>query len=215
MIGELPDGGVGHITVVFGHFDALVSRGLTQILREDRDLQIIGTDLDNATLAHVIAQRAPRVAILDETNVGPPSVERLRTAHPTLGIVVLADHPTRAYGMRLLAAGASCLSKDAPVADILTVVHTAAEGRRVFMPVEGCVVGGSYPADAASLTPREVEVLEYLSKGQSHAEIALALQLSVETIRTHAARIRGKLGVRSKRELIGLAVPAQFEAESR
>jgi DNA-binding CsgD family transcriptional regulator len=60
---------------------------------------------------------------------------------------------------------------------------------------------------AASLTPRELEVLEFLSRGQSHAEIAHALQLGVETIRTHSAHIRGKLGVRSKRELIGLPIP--------
>ena len=42
---------------------------------------------------------------------------------------------------------------------------------------------------------------------QSHAEIAHALQLGVETVRTHAAHIRGKLGVRNKRELITCCVP--------
>jgi DNA-binding CsgD family transcriptional regulator len=58
-------------------------------------------------------------------------------------------------------------------------------------------------------------VLEFLSRGRSHAEIAHALQLSVETVRTHAAHIRGKLEVRNKRELIGLTIPAQPEAETR
>jgi DNA-binding CsgD family transcriptional regulator len=54
-------------------------------------------------------------------------------------------------------------------------------------------------------------VLEYLARGQSHGEIAHALQLGVETVRTHSAHIRAKLGVRNKRELIGLTLPLQGE----
>jgi DNA-binding NarL/FixJ family response regulator len=213
-VGEPSDRGVGRITVVLGYFDALVSRGLTQILREDRDLRIIGTDLDNATLGHAAARWAPRVAILDEASVVEPSVlERLRVAQPAIGIVVLAHRPARACGMRLLAAGASCISKDVSAADILAAVHSAAEDRRVFVPSDGRLVERSYPVNAASLTPREAEVLEFLSRGQSHAEIAYALQLGVETIRTHAAHIRGKLGVRNKRELIGLTIPVPSETE--
>ena len=58
-------------------------------------------------------------------------------------------------------------------------------------------------------------MLEFLSRGRSHGEIAHALQLGVETVRTHAAHIRGKLGVQNKRELIGLTIPAQPETEIR
>jgi DNA-binding NarL/FixJ family response regulator len=204
------------LTVVLGCFDPLVGRGLKQLLHEDRELQIIGADLDRAALEHAVASEAPRVAILDEAVAAQPTVlERLRAAQPALGIVVLAHLPTVAYAMRLLAGGASCLAKDVSAAEILAAVHIAANGRRVFADVDGHLVERSYPAAVASLTPREVEVLEFLSRGQSHAEIAHALQLGVETIRTHAAHIRGKLGVRNKRELIGLAIPALSEAEIR
>jgi DNA-binding CsgD family transcriptional regulator len=58
-------------------------------------------------------------------------------------------------------------------------------------------------------------VLEYLSKGRSHGEIAHALQLGVETVRTHAAHIRGKRGVRNKRELIGVPIPVRSATEIR
>lgn len=215
-VGEPSDDGTGPITVVLGCFDALVSRGLTQLLREDRSLQIIGVDLDEAALEHAVARRAPRVAILDEKAVVELSVLGcLRTARQAIGIVVLAHQPTVAYGMRLLAGGASCLSKDVSAAEVRAAVHIAADGRRVFAAADGHLVERSYPVPAALLTPREEEVLEYLSCGQSHAEIAYALQLGVETVRTHAAHIRGKLGVRNKRELIGLAIPARSEAGNR
>lgn len=52
------------------------------------------------------------------------------------------------------------------------------------------------------LTRREVEVLEHLRQGRSNHQIALALFISVETVRTHVAHIRSKLGVRSRGELV-------------
>jgi len=51
------------------------------------------------------------------------------------------------------------------------------------------------------LTRREVEVLPLLQRGDSNAQIALALGVGVETIRTHARNIYRKLGVRTRREL--------------
>jgi DNA-binding NarL/FixJ family response regulator len=213
-VGELSDDGAGRITVVLGRFDALVAHGLRRILHEDRSVRITGADLDRAALEHAVTEQAPRVVILDEATVNEWSIlERLKAAHPTIGIVVLTHLPTVAYGMRLFAGGASCVAKEASADNIRAAVHITADGRRVFADVDGHLVERSYPAAVASLTPREAEVLEFLSRGQSHAEIAHALQLGVETIRTHAAHIRGKLGVRNKRELIGLALPALSEAE--
>jgi DNA-binding NarL/FixJ family response regulator len=202
------------ITVVLGRFDALLGHGLGQILREDQSLLIVFADLDLAALENAVAWEAPRVAILDEASARVPSVlERMRAAQPAIGIVVLAHLPTVAYGMRLLARGASCLAKNVSAIDILAAVHIAADGRRVFADVGGHLVERGNSARVASLTQREAEVLEYLSKGQSHAEIANVLQLGVETVRTHSAHIRGKLGARSKRELIGLSSPVQYETE--
>ena len=204
------------ITVALGRFDALVERGLRQILGEDRRLRIIGSDLDDAELEHTIAQRSPRVIILDERSaLKPTALERLAAARPTTSIVVLAYRPTVAYATRLMALGASCLAKDVSAADILSTVHIAADGRCVFADVDGHLVERSYPSTAVSLTPREIEVMEYLARGQSHREIAHALQLGVETVRTHSAHIRAKLGVRSKRELIGLPIPLDGKATSQ
>jgi DNA-binding CsgD family transcriptional regulator len=51
------------------------------------------------------------------------------------------------------------------------------------------------------LTKREGEVLPLLQQGRSNAQIALALQVGIETVRTHARNIYRKLGVSSRREL--------------
>lgn len=201
--GDAPSGDAP-VTVALGRFQALLGRDLTEVLREDRAVRVLASDLDGAGLERVAAQLAPQVAILDEADGLELAVlGRLRDAHPTIGVIVLASRPTVAYGTRLFAGGASCVSKDVSAADVLDAVRIAATGRRVFVDVEGHLIERGYP-DMAKLTPRELEVLEYLSRGQPHAEIAYAMQLAPETIRTHSAHIRRKLGVRTSRELIGM-----------
>lgn len=57
------------------------------------------------------------------------------------------------------------------------------------------------------LTVREREILVHLSDARRYAEIALLLCIDIETVRTHARRVRRKLGVQRSRELVGIYVP--------
>jgi DNA-binding CsgD family transcriptional regulator len=59
----------------------------------------------------------------------------------------------------------------------------------------------------SALTPRETEILGHLSRSRSYDEIAAILSIDIETVRTHARRVRRKLGLRTSRELIGVYVP--------
>ncbi len=59
------------------------------------------------------------------------------------------------------------------------------------------------------LTPRENDVLLRLSEGKGYGQIAAELVIELETVRTHARRIRRKLGVASSRELHGCPVPGR------
>lgn len=59
-----------------------------------------------------------------------------------------------------------------------------------------------------SLTPRENEVLLCLSQGKNYGQIAAELVIELETVRTHARRVRRKLGVATSRDLRGRFAPA-------
>jgi DNA-binding NarL/FixJ family response regulator len=100
----------------------------------------------------------------------------------------------------MLAFGATaCLSKETQGRDILNAIHLASRGLHVLPRTDA-----AEPLGPALLTPREAHVLEHLQAGRSNAEIALALSVSVETIRTHRRNIYRKLGVRTRRELASL-----------
>jgi NarL family two-component system response regulator LiaR len=181
------------VRVVVGEFEELVIRGLSQVLEEDDGLQVVGVGLDSAMLDRAVACSSPQVAVLDEGGVAREAVlTRLRRLQPEMVFLVLAHRPSRAYRMQMLAAGAACVSKDASASSILATIRRAANGLL---------------ADERLLTPREIEVLDHLRLGRSVGEIAVSLEIGVETVRTHIANILSKLGMESKNELIGMPSP--------
>lgn len=198
----------GAVTVVVGRFPPVVGRGLMDVLREDHSICVVDSDLEPSELEHTVARRSPRVAILDEAG------ERLTRAclgssNPATALLVFAHDPKPAYGWLLLARGATCVAWSVSAADIRASVHLAAKGGRSFASANGERVERRYPSEARLLTDRETEVLEHLTRGESNAEIALALAIGVETVRTYVASIFRKLGVQSRQELIGVPIPVR------
>jgi DNA-binding CsgD family transcriptional regulator len=96
------------------------------------------------------------------------------------------------------------LSPAAPAADIVLGVRLAAGGKHVVVSVSPAPPRTKAAAGMGALTRRERDVLAMLGRGHDNAEIADALQISAETVRTHAKRIYRKLGVRSRGELLGM-----------
>jgi len=194
------------ITVVLGEFEDIVARGLRVLLEEDDNLEILRADIDLDSLPVILAEHSPKVAILNfGTLRSPIEVNHLHQAHPETRLLILASRPTPAECNQMLAFGATaCLSKETEARDILTAVHLASRGLHV-LPKNGA--GPSSPMGPELLTPREADVLDHLRQGRSNAEIALALHVSIETVRTHRRNIYRKLGVRTRRELAGLTAP--------
>lgn len=194
------------ITVVLGEFEDLIDRGLRVLLEEDDNLEIVRTGVAMEQMNVLLAEHAPKVAVLNFGSLRSPiEVNHLHQAHPETRLLVLANRPTPAECNQMLAFGATaCLSKETQARDILTAVHLASRGLHV-LPKHGA--GPTAPMGPELLTPREADVLEHLRQGRSNAEIALALHVSVETVRTHRRNIYRKLGVRTRRELAGLQAP--------
>jgi DNA-binding NarL/FixJ family response regulator len=189
------------ISIVIGRFEDLIARGLRSLLAEDPTIEIVAADVELDALDATLTKHEPEVAILNFGSLRTPvEVNRLHSAHPDTRLLVLANRPTPSECSQMLAFGATaCLSKQTQARDILNAIHLASRGLHVLPRTDA-----HEPLGPELLTPREADVLEHLQAGRSNAEIALALSVSVETVRTHRRNIYRKLGVRTRRELASL-----------
>jgi DNA-binding NarL/FixJ family response regulator len=193
------------VTVLLARFEDLVGAGLRSLVDADANLRIVAFDVPLDTLDAVITEHAPRVAILNFGSLrAPAELRRLNADHPATRLIVLANNPTPGECAQLLALGATaCLGKDVEGRDVLTAIHLASRGLHVLP--HSSSASASPPRLPDVLTPREADVLDQLQLGRSNGEIAVALSVSVETVRTHARSVFRKLGVKDRRELANLS----------
>jgi len=189
------------ISIVLGRFEDLIARGLRSLLAEDPQIRIVAADVELDELDAALTEHEPNVAILNFGSLRTPvEVHQLHVAHLDTRLLVLANRPTPSDCTQMLAFGATaCLSKETQARDILDAIDLVSRGLQVLPRTDA-----PEPLGPELLTPREADVLEHLQAGRSNAEIALALSVSVETVRTHRRNIYRKLGVRTRRELASL-----------
>ena len=190
------------ITIVLAHFEDLFARGLRELLESDPSLAILATDVEYRRIGVVLRAHRPDVAIIDVGALGRlAEVRELSGSHPATRLILLGNDPAPVECAQLLAFGASaCLGRDTQARDVINAIHLASRGLQVA-PRVVAGVGSRSIVRGSLLTRREADVLALLQQGHSNAQIALALQVGVETIRTHARNIYRKLGVASRREL--------------
>ena len=199
------------ITVLIARFDDLLGRGLRELIESDPRLQIVSDAVEYDRVGVVLRAHRPDVAILDTASLGKlAEVRELSAAHPGTKLILFASNHSMEECAQLLAFGASaCLSRDTQARDVLSAIYLASRGLQVA-PRATPAASGTSLAGGQLLTRREAELLPLLQQGRSNAEIALTLQVGVETVRTHARNIYRKLGVSSRREL---SAPAPAPAE--
>ena len=188
------------VRVVLAQFEDIVALGLSGLIDEDENLDLVARRIEHDQLGAVLTEMRPSVAIINFGSL--ESAAELRDLHrrfPKTRLVVLANRPSAVESRQMLAFGATaCLSKSSEARDVLHAIHLASRGLHVLPSVDPAYAP---PPGPDVLTPREVEVMELLRSGRSNAEIAQTLHVSIETVRTHARRIYRKLGVKTRREL--------------
>ncbi len=202
------------VTVLLGRFEDLLARGLRELIEGDPSLQLLASGVEHHRLGVVLRGHRPAVAILDFSSLERPAeVRSLSSEHPQTRLILLTNSLSREECAQLLAFGAcACLGRETQSRDVLNAIHLASRGMQITPKAQA---GEASYAAGQLLTRREAEVLPLLQRGSSNAQIALALGVSVETVRTHARNIYRKLGVSSRRELAPPASPAPVAAVVR
>jgi two-component system, NarL family, response regulator NreC len=204
-------GTTGAIRVVIADDHAVVRRGLRQLLDAEDGFEVVAEAADLESARRYVRGHHPDVLVLDlnlPNGLSLGAIPELRAECPETQIVVLTMQSEPAYARRALAAGAlGYVLKEAAESELVEALRRAADGDRYLNPRLGASVAVEVASDRPNgLSERELEVLRMIALGNTNAEIAAALFVSVRTVETHRAHIQQKLGLRSRSELVRYAL---------
>jgi NarL family two-component system response regulator LiaR len=179
----------------------VVRQGLRFLLEHEPDIEIVGDCPDGESAVRAVDDLVPNVVLLDLQMPGLDGIATLRLikAHsPATQVIVLTSHQGDDLVFDAVRAGAtSYLLKTAGVDEVVRAVRAAARGESVLDPSVAAKVlqemRGREREPVDALSPREVEVLKALARGRSNKEIASALFIGEETVKTHVSNILSKL----------------------
>ena len=194
------------IRVVLAEDHAFVREGTAELLERAGGVQVVGQAADGFEAVRLVDTLRPDVLLIDLAMPGLDGIEATRRAirlAPGTAVLALTAHEEEPYVRAMLEAGArGYLSKAARAQELVAAVRAVAAGETVLSPrVVAHVLSGPGSA-AASLTPRELEMLRGAARGLGNKQIAAELGVSARTVQTHLTRVFAKLGVSSRTEAV-------------
>jgi len=191
--------------------DANVCKGLARLLEQTPDIRCLGCYGSAEDALREIPKALPEVVLMDINLPGMNGIEcvrQLKEARPSLQIVMLTvyENPQRIF--KALAAGAvGYVLKHTPTPELLNAIRDAHHGgapmsSQIARKVVQFFQTDAPVSNAAELSEREREVLEFLVKGYLIKEIADQMGLGFDTVRTYIRRIYEKMHVHSRAQAV-------------
>jgi two-component system, NarL family, response regulator LiaR len=183
---------------------SVVRKGLRTFLAYDAELDVVGEAADGAEALSLAQELKPNVVLMDLLMPGMDGIAAtaaIRRSLPETEVLALTSVLEDASVVGAVRAGAiGYLLKDTQADALCQAIKAAAAGQVQLTPQAAArlMQALSAPESPEALTERETEVLRLLAQGQSNKQIARALSVSEQTIKTHVSRILAKLGVQSR-----------------
>jgi NarL family two-component system response regulator LiaR len=210
------EGGILEIRVLLVDDHAVVRQGLRMFLKADRRIVIVGEAADGTEAVRLAEELQPDVVLMDVLMPGMDGIEatrQIRRAHPDIQVLALTSVVDDTTIVNIIRAGAiGYLLKDTQANDLRRAIHAAANGQVQLAPEAAARLMHqiSMPVEPHALTERERAVLELVAQGKSNKEIALALHVGQETVKSHVSNILSKLQLTSRTQAALYAVRAGF-----
>lgn len=222
------DKDVDTIRIMIVEDHPLFSQGLRRVLEGEDDLRVIAEVEDGAEAVHRALELMPDVILMD---INLPSKNGLQTTREiknnpngsTIGIIILtAYHDDEQLFHALRAGAAAYYAKEVMPSVLIPAIRAVAQNnyvigdevmnrpqvaRWMIRQFEELAIFGESPDEMfMPLSPREMEILQYITRGASNKEIAHALGISRQTVKNHMSSILRKLAVNDRTQAAVLAL---------
>jgi DNA-binding NarL/FixJ family response regulator len=200
--------------------DALIRTGLTMILEQVGDIEVVATAANGQEAVAMAGMHDPDVILMDVRMPNLDGIEATRqiTATGRSRVIILTTFELDEYVFEALRAGASgFLLKRMPPGELVEAVRVVAAGEALLSPsvtrrlIEEFVSNrpsSVEPRLVDGLTEREREVLVLIARGHSNQELADLLFISGNTVKTHVKRILMKIDARDRAQAVVIAYEA-------
>jgi len=207
------------IRVILAEDHTLVRQGFRRILEDDPGVTVVGEARTGIEAIEQCKELKPDVVVMDLSMPelgGLEATGEILKANPQIKILILSMYSNEAYVRKAFELGAKgYILKNAIEVDLTRAVMALAEGEAYFSPGISQIVldslkTGSFKDNSQDpyerLTLREKEVLQLIAQGKSNKEIATLLNISVNTVAVHRARLMETLNLHRTAELVLYAV---------
>ena len=203
------------IKIVLADDHRIFRDGIMALLNEEPEFDVIGDAPDAEEVLQMIRKKTPDVVIADVTMPGISGIELTRyltQEYPCVKVLILSMHENEEFIRSAVQAGAmGYLPKDISKKELIEAIKTIYGGKEYFSSTVSEILLRTLVKDARSrhdrdekdtlLTPREMEVLQYVAKGMSNKEIADQMRITERTVKAHLTATFEKLGIRDRLQL--------------
>jgi DNA-binding NarL/FixJ family response regulator len=203
------------LRVVFADDNYLVRAGVSALLSEDDEIELVTAVADADALIRAVAEHRPDAVLTDirmpptHTTEGIDAAKRIRTEYPDIGVVVLSQFADDDYAFELLENGVGGLGyllkeRITERDELIRALQEVSRGGSALDPkvIEVLLARKSHEESALlGLSAREREVLQQMATGRNNHTIAKTLYMSDRAVEKHIGSIFQKLGLAEEREV--------------
>ena len=186
----------------------LVRKGIAAILANETDMKLVAEAGSGTEAVNAFRQFHPDITLMDLRMPGMDGIEatkQIRQIDPDAKIIALTSYDGDQEIYRALEAGVrGYILKESVHTEIVRAIRVVHSGKRLMPPEVAERLSEHFPQVA--LTPREIEVLQYVAKGFGNKEIGVRLGTAAGTVKMHLQNILSKLGASDRTHAVTLAL---------